>query len=591
MIGKGLGLPLWNPQRPLVLPPEEIVPGDVGTVDTKEGFRKLFNLWEHEHAIRGFLQRPDFKVPFRQLAERDNNRFAEGCALNCGAESSISRIPGGLEFNFETRKSEGACLALTSPTSVDSLTDACCKAVGNFIKNNADSLYAVALLRGLESSWNAPIYFVTSCTKASSCAMASFVDAEPRSLMKLQGRIPPPSPAQPSFIWVRRMGQSVGRSCVSLPGGVPGVQDHALFLSGWKLTISEVYRNGWPDKYNSFTSAAIEAREKELEQKDPLERLVETLKQAIATGGKWLPLFIVLLINAAHSAGRITLLFTMMIGVILSKASAGIVKNGLKALLKALQVQTSNLSEHPYETHKRVVLFKDSWVPSQAAAAERRMKDGNDSPGSPARPLGQPDKDGDTVMRSDAERKRSRNIDSATKSGSATPEAMQVDTDAPQPLYTPKSDATPPGVLPPTAAEARLVNKILEGLGCEKAGVLTAPAVAGRFVSNGLPEGELNTILGLSDPMLSGTLTKVELVMALRMVAWASIGSVSAGATLDDLGPEAMPYIKTSVVPVPTPVPHPTQPQQPQTQPVQQMIQVSLFFPLRSGRPSLSGLD
>ena len=96
MIGKGLGLPLWNPQRPLVLPPEEIVPGDVGTVDTKEGFRKLFNLWEHEHAIRGFLQRPDFKVPFRQLAERDNNRFAEGCALNCGAESSISRIPGGL---------------------------------------------------------------------------------------------------------------------------------------------------------------------------------------------------------------------------------------------------------------------------------------------------------------------------------------------------------------------------------------------------------------------------------------------------------------------------------------------------------------
>lgn len=181
-------------------------------------------------------------------------------------------------------------------------------------------------------------------------------------------------------------------------------------------------------------------------------------------------------------------------------------------------------------------------MPSQAAAAEQRVRDGNDVPGSPALPPTQPDKDNDTAM--DVQVEGSEKTAPATqffpyvRYGSSSimqePEAMQVD--APQPWYCPKSDATPPGVTPPTTVELALVNQILAALGCERVGVLTAQAVRGRLSSNVLPEGELHTTLGLADPGLSGMLTKVELVMALRMMAWATIGSFSLGDTLDNLG-------------------------------------------------------
>lgn len=170
------------------------------------------------------------------------------------------------------------------------------------------------------------------------------------------------------------------------------------------------------------------------------------------------------------------------------------------------------------------------------------MIDGNDVPGSPALRATQPDKDNDTAM--DVQVEGSGKTAPATqffpyvRYGSSStmqePEAMQVD--APQPLYCPKSDATPPGVTPPTSTEAALVDQILAALGCERVGVLTAQAVRGRLSCNVLPEGELHTILGLADPGLSGMLTKVELVMALRMMAWATIGSFSLGDTLDNLG-------------------------------------------------------
>lgn len=89
MISKGEGLPCWNPQSQPVQPPPEIVPGDVGTVDTKGGFRKLFNLWDAEGVIREFLRHDDFKVPFRELMGRDDRRFVGGYALHCGAESTV----------------------------------------------------------------------------------------------------------------------------------------------------------------------------------------------------------------------------------------------------------------------------------------------------------------------------------------------------------------------------------------------------------------------------------------------------------------------------------------------------------------------
>ena len=42
------GLPCWRPTPHPPTGPQGVVPGDVGTFDLVHGFKKIFNLWEHD---------------------------------------------------------------------------------------------------------------------------------------------------------------------------------------------------------------------------------------------------------------------------------------------------------------------------------------------------------------------------------------------------------------------------------------------------------------------------------------------------------------------------------------------------------------
>ncbi|KAJ2925413.1 hypothetical protein H1R20_g11707, partial [Candolleomyces eurysporus] len=574
MISKGEGFPCWNPPRPPNRPPKEIVPGDVGTVDAKESFRKLYNIWEDEDTIREFLHDEDFQVPFQELVERDDHHFVEGYALYSGAESTVVPIAGaGWSFTFTARNAEGACLALTDPASVDSLTEGCSQAVGDFIKQNADGLYSFARARGLQSYTKSPLYFVTSCTKTRSWGMASFINAERECPMKLEPVPSPSNPDQTAFRWTET--KQFGKFCTSRPGGVPGVQDQPLFLDGWKLATSEQYRSEWRKSkvagkvsrrdrdgdnsgsgslggsshqggygpqfggpssssnpsgsshdyggqaggqgrsYDSGGTSNLgqDAGEGPLSQQELVRSLLETLKTNHPSD--FLNKLMLLEFEASYALTHDNDWKFTLKGLRWDK-------NGFMTLMNALQ------REYPFEYRNGIAFFKDSWAPSEAASAGQRVIDGVDVPGSPALPPIDDTDDDDALM--DDQDEGSGKTAPATHfpyvygsqhlqaSSSTMQEAMLVDTDAPRPLYHPRSDATPPGVTPPTTAETALVDQILVALDCEKEGVLTAGAVRGRFSSNVLPEGELTTILGLSDPEHSGILTKTELVMSLRMV-------------------------------------------------------------------------
>jgi hypothetical protein len=243
-------------------------------------------------------------------------------------------------FTFVARNAEGACLAMTSPASMDSLTDACCQAVGDFIKQSADGLYSFARAQGLQDS---PLYFVTSCINSRSWGMASFINAQQRSTMKLEPVSSPSNPNQQAYRWTET--KQFGRCCVSGPGGAPRFQDQPLFLNGWKLAISERYQNAWPPKSNAVPGGAhnpgLEGGEG-LSRQDLVRSLLETLKvwlfswlvhfvsypcscitdkpsiglpqQDDVLRGKSIPLPSCCCVDAAHSTNQSTLSLTTTIG-------------------------------------------------------------------------------------------------------------------------------------------------------------------------------------------------------------------------------------------------------------------------------------
>lgn len=271
-----------------------------------------------------------------------------------------------------------------------------------------------------------------------------------------------------------------------------------------------------------------------------------------------------------------------------------------------------------------IAFLKNSWAPSEAAAAEQRAVDGNDVPGTPALPPIEPiDTDHPPSSSMDNQAEDPGKVAPATHfpyvyssqhlqpSSSGLQEGMEMDIDELEPsVYWQKSDAAPPAVLPPTPAEDELATELLSALNCDKEWVLTAEAVrAGGLSSNAFSETELHSMLAMSDPEHSGILTKTEVIMALRMMGWATNGYQPAGVPLDthrmsmfspsltrpfkatDCGTSvagSLPKIVVSSVPMEEvttqssdsmPLPY-GQSQQLQVQPARQRVKVSLVFPI-----------
>ncbi|KAF5332193.1 hypothetical protein D9611_008158 [Ephemerocybe angulata] len=139
MLGSGRGLACWKPHNqdsagsphrrifPSISHSEStvgwrgIIPGDVGTYDAEGGFRKMFNLWEDDEAIRGMARdiyhriysAPDDEV---KISEGD---FWRGDTVAQGASAEVNDSGDGeviesFEFQAHPGSRQGALIALTS---------------------------------------------------------------------------------------------------------------------------------------------------------------------------------------------------------------------------------------------------------------------------------------------------------------------------------------------------------------------------------------------------------------------------------------------------------------------------------------------
>lgn len=86
MLHAGQGLPCWKPRprEPLKVG-EGVIPGDVGIFNIESGFRKVFNLWDDEEAIRNSSAAGSYhiryEIPPKPRVLVNMNELVEGKAL------------------------------------------------------------------------------------------------------------------------------------------------------------------------------------------------------------------------------------------------------------------------------------------------------------------------------------------------------------------------------------------------------------------------------------------------------------------------------------------------------------------------------
>lgn len=140
-------------------------------------------------------------------------------------------------FQFRCRSSQGAVLAVTSPTDLEEVADS--SAIREHIAQHAELLYKHAsTIRRIAD--NEALYIITGCIKSESWALAAFNDpttssADVLELLK-RSHVGHPSP---EFIWTERATSEarVGR------GKTLGTKDQSLFLRGFKLDFSQEFRS------------------------------------------------------------------------------------------------------------------------------------------------------------------------------------------------------------------------------------------------------------------------------------------------------------------------------------------------------------
>ncbi|KAF5316955.1 hypothetical protein D9611_003874 [Ephemerocybe angulata] len=232
MLSVGEGLPCWNPKpfSPFI-PEYGISPGDVGTICARDGFKKIFNLWEGQPGPQ-----PLWMAPSSEDRLPPNPWFSVGDTFAKGASARASFASGYPSFEFNcSGSSEGSVLAITSDAYLETLKSV--SGMRDFIMQNAAELYAYAVSRGDVESNNQPLYIITGCVKADTWAMAAFDESmeAPDDTLRLVTRYDDYRGMAQNFLWTDR-----GRADVRCSnGGGRGLKNQSLFLRGFKLTASE----------------------------------------------------------------------------------------------------------------------------------------------------------------------------------------------------------------------------------------------------------------------------------------------------------------------------------------------------------------
>lgn len=242
MLRTGKGLACWQPRpRKPLANKTGTVPGDVGIFTAEGGFKKLFNIWEDDEAVRATGR--GWCSTAYQLPERDvvitESVLARGDAVAQGTSSLTSWTDDGQvikSFEFECRSSQGAVLALTSPADLEEIADN--TSLRKHITLNAELLYRHAsTICGIAN--DEALYIITGSIKSESWALAAFNDPTTSSadVLRLMKRPGDQHPA-PDFLWTHRATSEarVGR------GEVQGTKDQSLFLRGFKLDFSDAFR-------------------------------------------------------------------------------------------------------------------------------------------------------------------------------------------------------------------------------------------------------------------------------------------------------------------------------------------------------------
>jgi hypothetical protein len=87
MLRSKAGLPCWYPKPCKPIGERGVVPGDVGTFDLTDGFRRIFNLWEDELFA-------SYRLPCQDVIVHSEH-FAEGHTIVSGTSANVRRTIDG----------------------------------------------------------------------------------------------------------------------------------------------------------------------------------------------------------------------------------------------------------------------------------------------------------------------------------------------------------------------------------------------------------------------------------------------------------------------------------------------------------------
>ncbi|KAJ3548251.1 hypothetical protein NMY22_g1334 [Coprinellus aureogranulatus] len=238
MLCQGQGLACWEPRSyEPETQPEGVIPGDVGTYTTDDGFQKIFNLWDDMDAIRRISQTllsDSGPHGLGRSIKRMPDKLDKGRIFACGA--SVSVIDSLYEFHCSG--TFGAILAVTSPASKEMARDN--SAVHEYLVQHAEAIYRHALSQAVGRVGS--LYVITSCIKAESWAIAAYNGQMAQGHDVLQ--LAPRSSDASVYGWTRQ-----GSSCSAHSGrSSRGVKDQSLFLQGFKLAPSAHLRSKIEDE-------------------------------------------------------------------------------------------------------------------------------------------------------------------------------------------------------------------------------------------------------------------------------------------------------------------------------------------------------
>ena len=98
MLGFGLGLACWKPgPQGRIVRRQGSIPGDVGTFSPEGGFKRLFNIWDDEDALRttgrAISDRATYRSPEGRLYSTTQDGLHGGDTLVRGTSSQKNIAP------------------------------------------------------------------------------------------------------------------------------------------------------------------------------------------------------------------------------------------------------------------------------------------------------------------------------------------------------------------------------------------------------------------------------------------------------------------------------------------------------------------